>query len=102
MDTTEYEEKLDKMLSDTNTYTRLDKDPTPPEYKNKLVDILSRLKKEGEIRPEDKKSLYPTAEIVPRIYGSPKIHKKDTPLRPIIWLHGLHRIECFSFFSWHY
>ena len=83
MDTTEYEEKLDKMLSDTNTYTRLEKDPTP-KYKKQLVDILSRLEKEGKIRPEDKKFLYPTAEIVPRIYGSPKIHKKDTPLHPII------------------
>ena len=83
MDTEEYEEKLANMLNDTNTYVKLDKDPTP-KYKKKLVGIITRLEQEGKIRPEDKKFLYPTAEIVPRIYGSPKIHKKDNPLRPII------------------
>ena len=83
MDTEEYEEKLANMLNDTNTYMKLDKDPTP-KYKKKLVEIISRLEREEKIRPEDKKYLYPTAEIVPRIYGSPKIHKKDNPLRPII------------------
>ena len=83
MDTEEYEEKLANMLNDTNTYMKLDKDPTP-KYKKKLVEIISLLEREEKIRPEDKKYLYPTAEIVPRIYGSPKIHKKDNPLRPII------------------
>ena len=71
------------MLSDSNTYVKLDKDPTP-KYKKQLVGILSRLEKEGKITNEDKKFLYPTAEIIPRLYGSPKIHKKDNPLRPII------------------
>ena len=28
--------------------------------------------------------LTPTAEIAPRFYGSPKIHKEGNPLRPII------------------
>ena len=83
MDTTDYDNKLQTMLNDTETYTKLSKDPTL-KYKTKLVDILARLKKEGRIRPQDKAFLYPTAEIVPRIYGSPKIHKDDTPLRPII------------------
>ena len=83
MDTEEYNNKLQSMPSDTDTYTQLKKDPTT-KYKTKLVNILARLKKEGKIRPEDKTFLYPTAEIVPRIYGSPKIHKDGNPLRPII------------------
>ena len=83
MDTEQYEEKLANMLNDTNTFMKLDKDPTP-KYMKKLVEIISRLEREEKIRPEDKKYLYPTAEIVPHIYGSPKIHKKDNPLRPII------------------
>ena len=82
MDTSEYDEKLANMLSDDSTYTKLKKDPTS-KYKKKLVGILTRLKTEEKIRPEDKTFLYPTAEIVPRIYGSPKIHKDGTPLRPI-------------------
>ena len=83
MDTTEYDNKLEAMLNDTITYTKLSKDPTA-KHKTKLVSILTRLKKEGKIRPQDKTFLYPAAAIVPRIYGSPEIHKDGTPLRPII------------------
>ena len=28
--------------------------------------------------------IYPTAEEAPKLYGTPKIHKKDYPLRPIV------------------
>ena len=28
--------------------------------------------------------LYPTSDMVPRLYGSPKIHMDRTPLRPIV------------------
>ena len=48
MYTSEYEDKLAIMLSDTETYTKLDKDPTP-KYKKRLVDILSRLEREDKI-----------------------------------------------------
>ena len=71
------------MLNVSTTYKKLSKDPTA-KYKTKLVAILTRLKKEEKIRPQDKTFLYPTAEIVPHMYGSPKIHKDGTPLRPII------------------
>ena len=57
----------------------------PPKYKKQLVEILSRFEKEGKITHEDKTILYPTVEIIPRLYGSPKIHKKDNPLRPIAY-----------------
>ena len=53
-------------------------------YKKELVNILQRLEKEEKIRNEDKKFLYPTTENIPRMYGSPKIHKDGTPLRPIV------------------
>ena len=78
MDTEEFEEKLANMLNDTNTYMKLGKDPTP-KYKKKLVEIISSLEREEKIRPEDKKYLYPSAEIVPRIYGGRKIHKRTIP-----------------------
>ena len=74
IDTADYDNKLQTMLNDTETYTKLSKDPTL-KYKKKLVDILARLKKEGKMRPQDKAFLYPTAEIVPRIYGSPNFTK---------------------------
>ena len=53
-------------------------------YKKKLVSILQRLEKEGKIRKKDKKFLYLTTENIPRMYGSPKIQKDGTPLRPIV------------------
>ncbi|XP_013411770.1 uncharacterized protein LOC106174656 [Lingula anatina] len=28
--------------------------------------------------------IYPTAEVTPRFYATPKIHKKDNPVRPIV------------------
>ncbi|XP_072030707.1 uncharacterized protein [Amphiura filiformis] len=54
------------------------------EHKKELVAILHRLQKEDKIKRADKQFLYPTSENVPRIYGSPKIHKDGTPLRPIV------------------
>jgi len=42
------------------------------------------LKQEGKITQEDYDLLYPTAENVPRMYCTPKIHKTGNPLRPIM------------------
>ena len=83
MEKSDYDNKMCALLSDTKTYEKLGKDPTP-RYKKELVNILQRLEKEGKIRNEDKKFLYPTTENIPRMYGSPKIHKDGTPLRPIV------------------
>ena len=47
MDKQEYESKVKAMLDDEKMYVKLDKDPTP-QYKKKLVSILSRLKNEEE------------------------------------------------------
>ncbi|XP_072033222.1 uncharacterized protein [Amphiura filiformis] len=71
------------MLSDTKTYEELKGDPTP-KYKKKLVGILSRLVDEEKITKAKYKKLYPTAENVPRLYCTPKIHKPGAPLRPIV------------------
>ena len=83
MDTGEYEHKVKTMLSDDKTYEKLNKDPTP-KYKRKLVSIIKKLKEEDKITDEQYKYLYPTAENVPRMYCTPKIHKPDNPLRPIV------------------
>ena len=83
LDKNEYEEKVNNMLADKKTYEELPDDPTP-KYKRKLVSILTNLKKEGKISEAKYKELYPTAENVPRLYCTPKIHKPGTPLRPIV------------------
>ena len=83
LDRAEYEEKVNSMLADKKTYEELPKDPTA-KYKRKLVNILKRLKKSKKITVSKYKYLYPTAENVPRLYCTPKIHKANTPLRPIV------------------
>ncbi|XP_072051907.1 uncharacterized protein [Amphiura filiformis] len=83
MEVSEYKDKLSDMLSDARTYEQLASDPTQ-KYKRELVTILSRLKKEEKITRSQYDLLYPTAENVPRIYGTPKIHKAGNKVRPIV------------------
>ncbi|XP_072048921.1 uncharacterized protein [Amphiura filiformis] len=78
-----YEQKVNEMLSDQNTYEKLSKDPTP-RYKRKLVDIMKRLKSEDKIDEGQYRLLYPTAENIPRLYCTTKIHKTGNPIRPIV------------------
>ncbi|XP_072022070.1 uncharacterized protein [Amphiura filiformis] len=71
------------MLSDTKTYGELTSDPTQ-KYKRTLVAIVSIFSDEEKISKAKYKQLYPTAENVPRLYCTPKIHKPNAPLRPIV------------------
>jgi len=83
MDKEDYELKVKEMLDDKITYKVLKSDPSP-KYKKELVGKLSRLKQEGKITQADYDWLYPTAENVPRMYCTPKIHKTGNPLRPVV------------------
>ncbi|XP_072021904.1 uncharacterized protein [Amphiura filiformis] len=79
----DYEEKVNNMLSDEKTYQKLKSDPTS-KYKDKLLVMLKKWKKEEKITVSEYWKLYPTAENTPRMYCTPKIHKPGTPLRPIV------------------
>ena len=46
--------------------------------------FLTKLKKDGKITEDQYKYLYPTSEATPRLYCTPKIHKANNPLRPIV------------------
>uniref|UniRef100_A0A8C6KE76 Uncharacterized protein n=1 Tax=Nothobranchius furzeri TaxID=105023 RepID=A0A8C6KE76_NOTFU len=46
--------------------------------------LLKPLQEKGKITEKMYKHWIPTANITPRIYGTPKIHKQNTPLRPIV------------------
>ena len=83
METREYQEKMKEMLNDEATYEKLKKDPTK-KYKAELIRMVNSLVKEGKITKDQYWYLYPTLEKVPRMYGSPKIHKEGVPLRPIV------------------
>ncbi|XP_072050079.1 uncharacterized protein [Amphiura filiformis] len=80
----EYNRKCEKLLSDTNTYKNLGKKDPTSKYKKQLTSVLLEIEKEGGINRVEYRQLYPTTETPPKFYGLPKIHKKDTPLRPIV------------------
>ena len=78
----EYIEKAEHLLNQ-QTYRKIKKDPTPKQ-KTKLIKLLKKIKAEGGISEEKYKKMYPTGAGSPKFYGLPKIHKQDTPLRPIV------------------
>ena len=53
-------------------------------FKTKLVNIFNQWKKDKSISERLYWRLYPNAEETPKLYGTPKIHKPNTPLRPIV------------------
>ena len=82
MDRQDYINKANHLLNQ-NTYKSIAKDPTNS-IKNKLINILKRVKTKTGLDSNTYKSMYPTGCVPPKFYGLPKIHKPDTPLRPIV------------------
>ena len=78
----DYIEKAGHLLSQP-TYRKIQENPTSKQ-KAKLIRILKKIKTEGGISKEKYKKMYPTGAGSPKFYGLPKIHKKETPLRPIV------------------
>ena len=62
-------------------------DPTN-KHKNRLINILRRIKSEGRLEEGTYKKMYPTGASSPKLYGLPKIHKKEIALRPIVSSQG--------------
>ena len=87
MDRSDYEHKIDELLSDSKTYEKLKSDPTPA-YSSKAKKVLKNIENSGAISREEYLKLYPTACVPPKFYGLPKIHKPGTPLRPIVATRG--------------
>ena len=82
MDKQDYINKANHLLNQ-NTYRSIAKDPTNS-IKNKLINSLKRVKSQTGLDSNTYKSIYPTGCVPPNFYGLPKIHKPDTPLKPIV------------------
>ena len=78
----DYIERAEQLLNQP-TYRKIQEDPTSKQ-KSKLIRILKKIKTEGGISDEKYKKMYPTGAGPPKFYGLPKIHKRETPLRPIV------------------
>lgn len=82
MNKDDYVTRINNIIDDTTTYNIINKDPT-----NKLQkfnnDLVEELFKEKIITPVEKNKLKTNVALAPRLYGLPKIHKENFPLRPI-------------------
>ena len=79
----DYDNKILNIIGDRNTYKILKADPTPA-LQNRMNAILLSLKKQEKLSPNLYSLLHSSNGIIPQMYGLPKIHKPDVPLRPIV------------------
>ncbi|CAF1678379.1 unnamed protein product, partial [Adineta ricciae] len=83
MDRSEYVQKMETILNDPSTFTVIDHDPTIIN-EDRLTRTLLRLKKEGFITNEEYNIARPVGSRAARLYGLPKLHKANNPLRPVM------------------
>jgi len=80
------------MLNDTNSYIKINKDPTK-KLTSDIRDVLARWKSKDYITNSMYNSIYCSEGNLPRAYGLPKIHKPGhtfvVPLRETRDLFGI-------------
>ena len=81
MDKREYMSKMAAHLDDAATYEKLDADPTSV-YRDRIVGVLRPLR--DYIPASIYLRLSPTTTNPPLLFGQPKVHKANFPLRPIV------------------
>ena len=82
MDTDTYRTKTSTLI-ENGPYQLLNKDPTD-RLTRKLSEKLLTLKRNGDLTEAVYNKIRPRHKQPPRIYGLPKLHKADIPLRPIV------------------
>ena len=82
LDADTYRAKMSALI-DSGPYQLLNKDPTD-RLTQKLSEKLLTLKRNGHISEAVYNKIRPRHKQPPRVYGLPKIHKANTPLRPIV------------------
>ena len=82
LNTDTYHDKM-KTLIETGPYQLLNKDPTD-RLSRKLTEKLLSLKRSGHLSETVYNKIKPRHKEPPRIYGQPKTHKPEIPLRPIV------------------
>ena len=83
MDRAKYDMKLQDMLDDTNVYEKLKRDPSQA-LERKMNSMLLDLNRKKELPSPIYYRLRSSNGMTPLLYGLPKIHKADVPMRPIV------------------
>ena len=87
MDKEQYDRKMKELL-EQDDYRRIKKDPTL-KLEKRIKEALNRIERQEDLPTPFKKRLSPNYSVIPQIYGLPKIHKEEVPLRPIVSTIGL-------------
>ncbi|CAF4535599.1 unnamed protein product, partial [Didymodactylos carnosus] len=83
LDKSEYIEKMNAIVNDTATFKQITDDPTMNK-EDKLVRFLLKLHERGFISDTEYKLARPVGSRFARLYGLPKVHKPNRPIRPIL------------------
>ena len=83
LDSTDYDNKMNSLLNDRNTYELVSKSPFR-RIERELNNRLSTLKNQKKICDSTYRKLRSTDSMPPAIRGSIKHHKEGNPLRPIV------------------
>ena len=87
INTCEYNDKMEELLSDTSTYYEIKKDSVKKTERSMNAKLLN-LKRKGKFEDSEYYRIRSTDGVIPRIYGLVKIHKDNYPLRPIVSMIG--------------
>lgn len=70
-------------MIDTTKFKIVDKDPTGC-CETALTSLLRQMKNEEYLTEQEYRYIKPVGSIPARLYGLPKVHKENIPLRPIV------------------
>ena len=87
MNKSEYINKANTLIKDTETYQPLDTDPSKTTI-NCINQKLKQLKDKDKLNETTYHRIRPNDATTAKFYGLPKIHKENIPLRPIVSLPG--------------
>jgi len=82
MNTSDYDNKINELLSDKTIYKKLKTDPTKS-FQIKNNALIKKLLTNKKLTETEAKKLTIHNAVTPKIYGLPKLHKPNIPLRPI-------------------
>jgi len=96
IDVADYNNKMRELLSDSNTYVIIEKDPTK-RLTNEVRNLLTNWLKKDYIDIYTYRKMLITDGLLLRAYGLPKLHKDGYPLRIIVssLKSPLYELACF-------
>jgi hypothetical protein len=82
----DYKKKMEEILSDNTKFELLNEDPVKAtlQRENHVKTLLKNLKASESIDQKTYSELFPTGSRLGILYGLPKTHKYNIPLRPIL------------------